>query len=134
MAHDGCKRSDDFTAARIECPHAAKPQAILLRAVENGKLLFADELVAFRRGKAERIALPLQIQEQLCTVFVLPAARVYLAAPKADDKGQMLDAHWALIFAGAASGALEDSRLTDRCSNNGRFGSSSKLVKVVPHA
>ena len=40
-------------------------------------------------------------------MIVFPRAGVHRAATQANDDGQMLDADGALVFAGAAGGALE---------------------------
>ena len=101
------QRRDDFPALRIVRAHAAQPQTILLRAIEDGQLLLLDEFVAFARRKAERVAVAFQIQEQLGAVIVLPFARVHRAAPEPDDHRQMLHSHRALKLAGPAGGALE---------------------------
>ena len=52
------ERGDDFAALRIVGAHAAEPQAVLLRAVEDRELLLLDELVALACEKPS--ALPLR--------------------------------------------------------------------------
>ena len=104
---------DDFAALRVVRAHAAQPQAVFLRAVIDGKLVLRDELVALGRGEAERVAVALQVEEELGAVIVFPLAGVHRAAPQADDHRQMLDANRTLKFAGAAGGALEGGFLGD---------------------
>ena len=63
MIHHAREGSDDLAAARIVRAHAAEPQAIFLRAVEDRKLLLLDEFVAFRGAEAERVAVAFQRQK-----------------------------------------------------------------------
>src|SRR6266853_6130270 len=130
MVHHARKRSDDFAALRIVGSHAAQPQAIFLRAVENRKLLLLDELVALIRAEAEGVTIALQSEEQLGAVTVLPLACVHRAAPQADDDRQVLDAHRALKFARSTGSALEDSLLRDVLANERLFGSRAKFVEI----
>src|ERR1700694_5512174 len=111
MVHHARKRSDDFAALRIVGSHAAQPQAIFLRAVENRKLLLLDEPVALAGAKTQGVAIALQSKEQLGAVTVFPLACVYRAAPQTNDDRQVLDAHRALKFARSAGSALENGVL-----------------------
>ena len=92
---------------RIVRAHAAEPQAVLLRAVEDGQRILLDKFVALRRAHAQRVAAAFERQKELGSVIVLPCAGVDRAAPQADDDGHVLDAHRALELARAAGGALE---------------------------
>src|SRR3954453_15336658 len=107
MLHYGCERHDDFTAARIVRSHAAKPEAVLLRAVENRKLLLGDKLVALGLREAHCIAIALEIEEELCTVIVFPRTRIHSAAAQPDNHREVLDAYRALILTGTTGGALK---------------------------
>ena len=107
MAHDAGEVGDNLAAVGVVGAHAAQPEAVLLRAVEEGQPGAGDELVALGGGQAEGVAGSLQCQKQFRPVGVLPRAGVGGAAAQADQYGQVLDADRALEFAGAAGGAFE---------------------------
>ncbi len=107
MVHDAGEVGHDLAAVRVVGAHAAEPEAVLLRAVEDGQRGAGDEFVALGGGQAEGVAGPFQREEELGAVGVLPRAGVGGAAAQADDDGQVLDADRALVLAGAAGGALE---------------------------
>src|SRR6185437_2579650 len=102
MTHDGCKRANNFSAARIVRAHAPEPEAVFLAPIENWEFLFGYELVALGLREAHGVAVPLQIQEKLGAVVVLPCSGVDRAAAQANDHGQMLNPDRALVFASAA--------------------------------
>src|SRR5262245_19360325 len=107
MPQHGYERKDDLTSLWIVSAHAAQPQAILLRAVVDRKLALLQESLPLARGEAHRIAVALQIEEQLSAILVLPFARVHGAAPQSDDDRKMLDPDRTLVFARPTSCALE---------------------------
>ena len=107
VVHHAGEVGDDFAAFGVVSAHAAEPEAIFLRAVEDGELLFLDELVALESADAEGIDAAFESEEELGAVIVFPRAGVDRAAAQADDDGEMLDADRALEFACAAGGALE---------------------------
>src|ERR1700679_3746194 len=111
VIHHASKGGDDLASLGIVAAHTTKPEAILLCAVEDGKLFLLDELVAFERRDAESIGAALQLVKQLAAVVVLPRAGVHSAAAQADDDGQMFNADRTLELACAAGGALEDGFL-----------------------
>ena len=119
---------------RIVGAHAAEPEAVFLRAVEDGKLLLLDELVALGGAEAQRVAVAFEREKELGAVIVFPCAGVHGAAPQADDDGQMLDADRALEFAGAAGGALEGGFLRDVLAEQRLFGVRAEFVQVAAHA
>src|SRR5580698_1448313 len=116
---------DDFPAPRIVPAHAAEPQAILLRTIEDGKLLLLNEFIALVGRKPKRVAVTFQIEKELGAVIVLPFPSVHRAAPQADDDGQVLHSHRALKLAGAAGGALEDRFLREM--RTGHFCTQKRL-------
>ena len=85
-------------------------------------------------GKPERVAVALQIQEQLGAVIVLPLAGVHRAAPQPDDDRQMLDAHRALKFAGAAGRALKRGFLRNMLAEQRLLARRAELVQIPAHA
>src|SRR5205814_6367936 len=131
MVHHARKRSDDFTALGVVGSHAAQPQAVFLRAVENRKLLLLDELVALAGAKTQRVAIALQSKEELGAATVFPFACVHRAASQADDDRQVLDAHRALKFARSTSSALEHGFLRQVLANERLFGTRTKFVEVA---
>jgi hypothetical protein len=72
MLHHPRKTRDDLATLRIVRAHAAQPQTVFLRAVENRKLLLLDEFVALAGTEPERVAVALERQEQLGAVIVFP--------------------------------------------------------------
>ena len=107
VLHDAGEVGDDLAALGVVAAHAAEPEAVLLRAVEDGEGLFLDEFVALHGAEAEGVAVLFEGEEELGAVVVLPGAGVGRAAAQADDDGHVLDADRALVLAGAAGGALE---------------------------
>ena len=94
-----------------------------------------DELLPLAGGEAQRVAVALQVQEQLGAVIVFPLAGVHRAAPQPDDDGQMLDAHRALELAGAAGGALERRLFAEMClPSSGASLAGAEFVQVIAHA
>ena len=93
------QRQHDLAALRIVRSHAAEPEAIFLRAVENRQLVFLDEFLPLARGKAQRVAVALHGQEHLRAVIVFPLASIHRAAAQPDNHRQMLDAHRTLKLA-----------------------------------
>ncbi len=52
MVHDAGKVGDDLAAVGIVGSHAAEPEAVLLRPVEDGKCRAGDEFIALSGGQA----------------------------------------------------------------------------------
>ena len=96
-----------------------------------GNCCFCDELVAFGRAESERVAVAFERQKQLGAVVVLPLAGVHRAAPQAHDDRQMLDAHRALKFAGAAGGALERGFLRKIFAEQRLLRGGAEIVQIV---
>ncbi len=128
MAHHLREGGYDLAALRIVAAHAAEPQAIFLRAVEDGELLFRDKFVALGGGEAERVAVALQVQEELGAVVVFPLAGVDCAAAQADDHRQVLHADGALKLARAAGGALESGFLRKEFPEQRLFACRAEFV------
>src|SRR6185312_9817706 len=77
--------------------------------------------------------MPLQVQEQLRAVVIVPAAGVHLATAKPNDDRKMLDSHRALVFAGSACRALKDRRLRNGCPNNWCIARIAVFIQISPH-
>jgi len=107
MAHDAGEVGDNLATVGVVGAHAAEPEAVLLRAVEDRQRGAGDELVALGGGQAEGVAGFFEREEELGAVGVLPRAGVGGAAAQADEDREVLDADRALEFAGAAGGAFE---------------------------
>src|SRR5262249_6579975 len=134
MPQDGRQREDNFASLRIVRAHTSEPETILLRAVVNGQLAPFQKFLPFARGESHRIAVALQVEEQLGSVFVLPFARVNGAPAQTDDDREMLDSHRALVFTRAAGGALE-RRFLGNMARQQRLGSGLPvIVQLVPYA
>ena len=121
------KRQHDLAPLRIVRAHAAEPQAVFLRAVEDRKFLFLDEFSRSLAAKAERVAVALEVQKQFGAVVVFPLARVHRAAAQADDDRQVLDADGTLVFARAARGALKDGVLRNDASRAAALRSRCRI-------
>jgi hypothetical protein len=105
-----------------------------LRTVENGELFAFDEFVSLSGRKSERIAIAFQREKKFGAFRVFPLARVYRSAAKSDDDGQVLDADGALVFAGAAGGALKWSYFRDVDAQQRLFRCQAEVIHVSPHA
>ena len=64
-------------------------------------------------------------------VIVFPLARIHRAAAQPDDDRQMLDAHRALVFAGAAGRTLENRFLEMCLPSSGRLAPRPVFVQVI---
>ena len=93
-----------------------------------------DELVAFAGGEAQRVAVALQVEEQLGAVLVLPFAGIHRAAAQPDDQGQMLNTHRTLELARSAGRALESRFLRDVLAQQRCLDRRSVLVQVTAQA
>ena len=113
--------------------HAAKPQAILLRAVEDGELLLLNELVALERAHAECIGSALEREKELGAVLIFPASGIDCTAPQADEDGQMLNADRTLVLASTAGCALEDGLLRVVLAEERFVGCGAELIEVAAY-
>ena len=68
MLHDAGEVGDDLAALGIVAAHAAEPEAVLLRAVEDGEGLLLDKFVALGGGEAEGVAVFFEGEEELGAV------------------------------------------------------------------
>jgi hypothetical protein len=84
--------------------------------------------------EAERVAVALQIEEQLGAEIVFPLAGVDRAAAQPHDHGQVLDADRTLKLAGAAGGALEQSFFGNMHAQERRFGGGPEFLQVAAQA
>src|SRR5579872_3773647 len=134
MPHHAREGRHDLPALWIVSAHAAEPQAVLLGPVESRELLACDELLPLGRAHAQRVAVALQREKQLGSVFVFPLAGVHCAAPKPDDQRHMLDAHRTLMLAGAAGGALKRGLLREVLPQQRLLARGSKLIQVSAEA
>ena len=75
-----------------------------------------------------------ECQKQLRPVFVLPRTGVHRAAAQANDDGEMLDANGALVFAGAAGGALEISGDRVVFADDVFRRGGAEFVQIAAHA
>jgi hypothetical protein len=134
MLHHAGEGGDDLAALRIVSAHAAQPETVLLGAVENRKLFFGDELVAFGRAESQRIAIAFEGEKQLGAVAVFPLAGVHRAAAEPYDDRKVFDADRALIFARAAGGALERGFLREMFAEERLSGGGTELVQIIADA
>ena len=81
-SHHPRKIRNNLAPLRVITPHASQPQTVLLRAIEDRKLLLRNKLVALRRAHPQRIPLLLQRQKKLRPIRVFPRARIHRAAPQ----------------------------------------------------
>ena len=109
VLHDAGKVGYDLAALGVKAAHAAQPEAVLLRAVEDGEALLGNEFIALHGAEPEGVALAFEGEEELGAIGVFPGSGVDGSAAETDDDGEMLDADRALELAGAAGGALEGS-------------------------
>ncbi len=130
VVHDAGEVGDDLAALGVVGAHAAQPQAVFLRAVEEGELLPLDELVAFGGAEAECVGAALEGEEEFGAVVVFPCAGVDRAAAQADEDGEVLDADRALELARAAGGALEDGLLRVVFAEKRLIGCGAEVVEV----
>ncbi len=130
VAHHPHQRQHDLASAGIVCAHAAEPQAILLRSIEEGQRILLNKLVTLGCAHAQRIAAALQGQEELRSVIVLPRARVHRAAPQPHDDRHVLNAHRALELARPARRALKGRLLRVVFAQQRLLRSRAKLVQV----
>ena len=128
------KASNNLAPSRVVAAHAAEPQTILLRPVEDGQGILLDEFVALVGAHAQCVAAAFKRQEKLCAVIVFPCAGVHRAAPQADDDGHMLDAHRALELARAAGGALKRGLLRVVFAEQRLFGARPEVVQIAAQA
>ena len=134
IAHDAGEVGDNLAAFGIVAAHAAEPQAVLLRTVEDGELLLLDELVALTGLHAESIGAAFEAEEELGAMLVFPCAGVDRAATQADEDGQVLDADGALELAGAACGALKGRDGWVVLAKQWLGGCGSEFVEVAAQA
>jgi hypothetical protein len=107
IAHDAGEVGDNLAAFGIVAAHAAKPEAVLLRAIKNGELLLLDELFALSGLHTESIGAALETKKEFGAVVVFPCAGVDRATAQANEYGQMLNANRTLELTRAAGGALK---------------------------
>lgn len=125
---------DDFAALGVVATHATHPEGVFLGAVEEGEFEFFDELVAFGGGEAHGIAIAFEIEEEFAAMCVFPGSGIDCAAAEADEDGQVFNADGALVFAGAAGGALEDVGLGDVFAEEGLVAGDAELIEMGAHA
>ena len=124
------ERRHNLAALGVVAAHAAHPKGVLLGAVEEGEFEFLDEFVALRGGEAHGVAVTFEVEEEFAAVVVFPGAGVDDAAAEADDYRQMFDADRALVFAGAAGGALKEILHGDVFAEQGFIALDSELIDV----
>ena len=64
VLHYRSESGNNLAAPRIVRSHAAQPQAVFLTAVESGKLLLGDELVAFALRETHGVAIAFQVEKE----------------------------------------------------------------------
>src|SRR6266568_9643167 len=72
VVHHTRKVRDDLAPLGVVSAHAPKPQAVLLRPIEDRESLLLNKFVALRRAEPKRISILLERQKKLRTVGVFP--------------------------------------------------------------